>query len=246
MLSDFSALHILVAIIVWMKLRISERTTRKRCTGFASPAFGSMVLICTHCRTGFSTKQPLGSKMLLLLVSTDCGGSLQITHLIAPCVIACSAILDVVQFRRVLWCCVKVAARRSSEVWDAPARRVKCGSRANRQAEVPALLRPTCTHTSATHWTLRHRHAHHNHTTTSWLIMILQHGRRKAMRRNSPLRSLLSISRRSRKEQSRACSLATHLRRRGQLWVYVAHTYQSIDLSDSLGTLHNRSTNSRR
>ena len=29
----------------------------------------SMVLICTHCRMGCSTKQPLASKMLLVTVS---------------------------------------------------------------------------------------------------------------------------------------------------------------------------------
>lgn len=58
-------LHILVAIIVWMKFSTSLNTTRKRCTGLASPALGSMVLICTHCSTGLSTKHPLGPKMLL-------------------------------------------------------------------------------------------------------------------------------------------------------------------------------------
>lgn len=65
--------YILVAIMVWMKLRTSLNTTRKRCTAFASPALGSIVLICTHCRTGCSTKQPLGSKMLLLRVSVCLG-----------------------------------------------------------------------------------------------------------------------------------------------------------------------------
>jgi hypothetical protein len=57
--------YILVAIIVWMKFSTSLNTTRKRCTGLASPALGSMVFICTHCSTGLSTKQPLGPKMLL-------------------------------------------------------------------------------------------------------------------------------------------------------------------------------------
>ena len=66
---DNAVEHILVAIMVWMKLRTSLSTTRKRCTAFASPALGSIVLICTHCSTGCSTKQPLGSKMLLLQVS---------------------------------------------------------------------------------------------------------------------------------------------------------------------------------
>lgn len=64
-------LDVLVAIMVWTKLRMSLSTTRKRCTGLASPALGSIVLICTHCRTGFSTKPPLGSKMLLFAISTS-------------------------------------------------------------------------------------------------------------------------------------------------------------------------------
>lgn len=52
---------------------MSLNTTRKRCTGFASPAFGSIVLICTHCNTGWSTGAPLVSKMFLLAVKMSSG-----------------------------------------------------------------------------------------------------------------------------------------------------------------------------
>jgi hypothetical protein len=70
--------------MVWMKFLMSLSTTRKRCTGFASPAFGSMVLICTHCSTGFSTEQPLGSNMVLLRVKTCSVKEGAMYYLMAP------------------------------------------------------------------------------------------------------------------------------------------------------------------